>query len=356
MCGSNEHVLSFAAHIESLRETHQAQMSHLLGLVLIAYAKIAHAFLQSQCQDKGPMGDVDKSPEAASRKFLEGYQMLDFCQIMHASRTHSLNFSKKYFETMIAPAYYDTHLQYPLMAIRSIFESFQPWQGTEHQSTFVHSELFSPSFFRGLIGCFGTNTLEVIVAGAVRGSALFGKFSKMNHSCRKNTVNCDCEAASVRVFASQAIQCGEEITTTYRFDESGCTTEALAYIVRKRALDQYLFRCGVVFTQVILTCIVHSCLSCKCELCAPHICTDSPQGSDDLDDSSDCSDSPVEASEVANAIADAAKCKEQEQQQLPQDDPEAALALLRSQKREAIRKAVEAQRAELSSCPSDPKQ
>ena len=256
MCGSNQRVLSFAAHIESLRETHQAQMSHLLGLVLIAYAKIAHAFLQSQCQDKGPIGDVDKSPEAASRKFLEGYQMLDFCQIMHASRTHSLNFSKKYFEAMIAPAYYDTHLQYPLMSIRSIFESFQPWQGTEHQSTFVHSELFSPSFFRGLIGCFGTNTLEVIVAGAVRGSALFGKFSKMNHSCRKNTVNCDCEAASVRVFASQAIQCGEEITTTYRFDESGCTTEALAYIVRKRALDQYLFRCGVSlksFSRVLFT-------------------------------------------------------------------------------------------------------
>ena len=93
------------------------------------------------------------------------------------------------------------------------------------------------------MGCFGTNTLEVIVGGAVCGSALFGLFSKMNHACRKNTVNHDCEAASVRVFAAQVIQPGEEITTTYRFDESGCTTEALAYIARKRALDQYLFRC-----------------------------------------------------------------------------------------------------------------
>jgi hypothetical protein len=64
----------------------------------------------------------------------------------------------------------------------------------------------------------------------------------MNHDCCKNTVNFDCEAARVQVFAAHDIASGEEITTTYRFDESGCSSPAQAYIVRRRALDQYLFR------------------------------------------------------------------------------------------------------------------
>lgn len=161
---------------------------------------------------------------------------------MHASRTHSLIFSKKHFETMVAPAYYGSHLHVPLVSIRLIFESHAAWKGTVHQKSFVESGLFSPPFFRNLMGCFGTNTLEVIVGGAVCGSALFSTYSKMNHDCRKNTANHECEAASVRVVAARAIQCGEEITTTYRFDEDGCTSEAMGYIARKRALDQYLFR------------------------------------------------------------------------------------------------------------------
>ena len=174
--------------------------------------------------------------------------MLDFCRIIHASRTHSLSCPKKYFETMIAPAYFDAHLRSPLLSIRSIFASHQPWQGSAYQKAFLDSNLFSPQFFRSLIGCFGTNTLEVIVGGSIRGSALFAIFSKMNHTCCKNTANINCEAASVRVVAAQAIICGDEITTTYRFDESCCDTAALAYIARKRALDQYLFRCDVSFT------------------------------------------------------------------------------------------------------------
>lgn len=243
MCGSNGNVLDFAAHVESLRQTHQAQMSHLLGLALVAYAKIAIIFIQSQSRPPGAAVESDQSPESSGRQFLLGYQTSDFCKIVHATRTHSLSYSKTLFETIIAPAYYDAHLRAPLTSIRSIFESHKPWRGTAQQAAFVRSELFSPVFFRNLIGCFSTNTLEVIVDGAVRGSALFSLFSKMNHACRKNTANVDCEAASVQVVASQAIACGEEITTTYRFDESGCPSAAAAYIVRKRALDQYLFRC-----------------------------------------------------------------------------------------------------------------
>jgi len=241
-------VLAFATLIESLLGTHQAHLSHLLGLALVAYAKMASSFLELQSSS-----EVDVSPEAASRKFFQGFQMTDFCKIIHASRTHSLKFSKKYFETIIAPTYYETHLQSPLMLIRTIFESHQAWQGTANQKLFSRSELFSPLFFRRLIGCFGTNTLEVIVNLSIRGSALFRIYSKMNHACCKNTVNIDCEAARVRVVASQRIECGDEITTTYRFDESGCDTAVTAYIARRRALDQYLFRCGFLFMHVKLT-------------------------------------------------------------------------------------------------------
>jgi hypothetical protein len=228
-------------------------MSHLLGLALVAYAKIAIIFIQSQSRPPGAADESDQSPESSGRQFLLGYQTSDFCKIVHATRTHSLSYSKTLFETIIAPAYYDAHLRAPLTSIRSIFESHQPWRGTAQQAAFVQSELFSPVFFRNLIGCFSTNTLEVIVDGAVRGSALFSLFSKMNHACRKNTANVDCEAASVQVVASQAIACGEEITTTYRFDESGCPSAAAAYIARKRALDQYLFRCAC---NVNLTCMI----------------------------------------------------------------------------------------------------
>jgi hypothetical protein len=242
MCGSNGNVLQFAAHLESLRQTHQAQMSHLLGLALVAYAKIAIIFIQSRSRSPGAASESDHSPESSGRQFLLGYQTSDFCKIVHATRTHSLSYSKTLFEEIIAPAYYDAHLRAPLTTIRSIFESHQPWRGTAQQASFVKSELFSPVFFRNLIGCFSTNTLEVIVDGSIRGSALFCIFSKMNHACRKNTANVDCEAASVQVVASQVIECGEEITTTYRFDESGCQSAAAAYIARKRALDQYLFR------------------------------------------------------------------------------------------------------------------
>jgi hypothetical protein len=96
-----------------------------------------------------------------------------------------------------------------------------------------------------------------------------------------------------------------------------------------------------------------SCLRCKCELCAPHVTEDSPQASDDSGDSSDSGNSPEEVSNSANANADAIECKQQTQLQLEAvltvHDSEAAAALLRSQKREAIRIAVEAQRAELNS-------
>ncbi len=92
-------------------------------------------------------------------------------------------------------------------------------------------------------------------------------------------------------------------------------------------------------------------LRCKCELCAPYIAENSPQASDDLGDSSDSDDSQQEASVITNLLPDAVKCTEHEGDQLrigqPNIDPETAAATLRLRKREAIRKAVEAQRSEL---------
>ena len=94
---------------------------------------------------------------------------------------------------------------------------------------------------------------------------------------------------------------------------------------------------------------------CTCVLCIPHIEAVSPQGSDGGADSSGSCDSE-DADDIANALADAAKSKAdqkaqsaQQQPQIALCDPETASALLKAQKREAIRKAVDAQRAELDS-------
>jgi hypothetical protein len=75
----------------------------------------------------------------------------------------------------------------------------------------------------------------------------------------------------------------------------------------------------------------------------PHIIENSPQGSDQSDDSSDSED----AAHVAHALAEAAECTAEQRAACAADDAAATSALLKAQKREAIRKAVEAQRAEL---------
>ena len=77
---------------------------------------------------------------------------------------------------------------------------------------------------------------------------------------------------------------------------------------------------------------------CNCALCAPHVGDASTSGSCESDEESD----------VSRALADAAKLKEDQDRQRARADPDAALAALRAQKREAIRKAVEAQREELA--------
>jgi hypothetical protein len=75
----------------------------------------------------------------------------------------------------------------------------------------------------------------------------------------------------------------------------------------------------------------------------------SPQGSEDLDESSD-SESPDEIAIIASALADSSQSKIDQQQRCgPATAASAAVssASLREQKREAIRKAVEIQRAEM---------
>ena len=88
---------------------------------------------------------------------------------------------------------------------------------------------------------------------------------------------------------------------------------------------------------------------CKCKLCIPHLSEASPQGSEDLDESSD-SESPDEIAIITSALADSRQSKiDQQQRCVPATVASAAVssASLREQKREAIRKAVEIQRAEL---------
>ena len=93
----------------------------------------------------------------------------------------------------------------------------------------------------------------------------------------------------------------------------------------------------------------HTFSRCKCKLCAPHLSEASPQGSEDLDESSD-SESPDEIAIIASALADSSQSKIDQQQRCgPATAASAAVssASLREQKREAIRKAVEIQRAEM---------
>ena len=73
-------------------------------------------------------------------------------------------------------------------------------------------------------------------------------------------------------------------------------------------------------------------------MCAPHIGDASTSGSCESDEESD----------LSRALADAVKLKDDQDRQRTRVDPAAALASLRAQKREAIRKAVEAQREELA--------
>ena len=75
-------------------------------------------------------------------------------------------------------------------------------------------------------------------------------------------------------------------------------------------------------------------------MCAPHIGEASSSGSCESEEESDCED-------IAREAADAAKAKAEEESMRLRNAPDSTLAALRAQKREAIRKAVEAQRAEL---------
>jgi hypothetical protein len=80
-------------------------------------------------------------------------------------------------------------------------------------------------------------------------------------------------------------------------------------------------------------------------LCAAFIAEDSPNGSEDLDSSSDSGDSGLPV--FSNALLDAAKAKTDQVAHVKLPVFEPTTASLRDQKREAIRQAVEAQRAEL---------
>ncbi len=85
---------------------------------------------------------------------------------------------------------------------------------------------------------------------------------------------------------------------------------------------------------------------CKCEACIPHIIDGSPQGSHDLEDSDNSSDSE-DATHIAGALQIADKLVTHQEAHRAVDNTETVAALLKAQKREAIRKAVEAQRGEL---------
>ena len=271
-------VATFDSYVdETGGDAHMSHSVRLLGVALVFYRRVAEACLRSHGGDGGPPLTAQDAADA----LLAGYQREDYCKTVHAMRCGTLEVDEDIFERMIGPAYVESHLAAPLALIKSIFRNDAvPWGdgdvGRARMDAFVDSPIFEPQFFKELLGTFSVNNLEVRIrdddaaAGpaaplasadtaavaefeqgqrhendnVLRGTGLNYLYSRMNHSCRCNTMT-DCGArAMVRVYAARTIEAHEEITTTYlHLSEDADGASLGTYKQRRKALYQYLFQC-----------------------------------------------------------------------------------------------------------------
>ena len=201
--------------------------------------------------------------------FVLGYHSADYCRLVHAYRGGSNMISDEIFESVISPAYFSSRLESPLGIIKSFFADQTPWGSTlikkEQMETFLDSEIFSESYFRGMMGTYMSNVLHIrieseenqidwkvgdrevhednyhnvdeIVTIEVEnndrikkntelsksrdqeqgtlnnkknfGVGLFHLYSKLNHSCCCNTVNQGGSEAEVTLIATSDIPMGK---------------------------------------------------------------------------------------------------------------------------------------------------
>ena len=137
-------------------------MSHslrLLGIALVFYRRVAEF-----CYSRHLTGISMSAMEAATQLLL-GFQKVDYCRTVHALRCGQLDVDEEMFATMIAPAYFSSHLEVPLELIKEIMSNEDCWgtgeEGRIQADKFISSEIFQPVFFRELMGSFAINNLEV---------------------------------------------------------------------------------------------------------------------------------------------------------------------------------------------------
>lgn len=282
--------------VDSFTETDR---SGHFALAFQCYAQIAAEYVTavSALPTRRSSAEYYAVVKTAAHTILSGYHADDFCRSKHAIRTGKLDIlSENMFETMIAPAYFSTSgLEDAQTKIYNAFATLplSAWTNTCTQADTTECNaqqqavravflqtgedgIFSPMFFRKLVGTFSVNnhhvhlqqqhgtvathaatsetpsTVFTVVdtAGGVRGqllqllgTALYPTVSKMNHSCECNTTNSHSRLdVQLSVYATSHIAAGQELTTTYLHRRSGAT-KPQSRRSRHKALLQYLFAC-----------------------------------------------------------------------------------------------------------------
>ena len=151
---------TFDAYIDQTNgDCHLSHSLRLLGIALVFYRRVAEL-----CYSRQITGTTVTAMEAATHLLL-GFQRVDYCRTVHALRCGRLDVDEEMFATMIAPAYFASHLEVPLELIKEIMSNEDCWgsgdEGRLQADIFVNSEIFQPLFFRELMGSFAINNLEV---------------------------------------------------------------------------------------------------------------------------------------------------------------------------------------------------
>ena len=139
----------------------------LAVLIYIKCAILIHNAIQSNTI-------TTSSYTEALDSILETFFCPDYCLTVHAVRTGMLmtndNPGFAFYESAIAPAYYETRLAPSLILIKSIFANNVMWESlnsndsastNSYGTDFTNSDIFSPTNFRRIMGCFAVNNHRI---------------------------------------------------------------------------------------------------------------------------------------------------------------------------------------------------
>ena len=260
----------------------QTNQSGHLALALQCYMHIAKTCVSVLVETQEY---VHSRITRCAKMVLGGYHKVDYCRTNHAVRTgQSTEPDQEIFESMIAPAYFTTHLEDGLRSIREVFAEL-PLSMWSHQcyieenstinksdsgnsaggirvsseveaaqlrKAFLSSKqdgIFSPMFFRHLMGIFVVNSYNTHLQSKedtsvqLLGTALYPTVSKLNHSCESNIVNSHSMTdVQLYVYAAADIHKGQELTTTYLHSRPA-HAKPQSRRSRHKCMLQYLFTC-----------------------------------------------------------------------------------------------------------------